>query len=137
MLLRIRVAAWRKDHELIHQLIDAAGMPTSPALMLVVTFARYVLGEIDTASISRAREFASGFDNPRVVALIEQVLAEGFGLRGELDLAVEAVQAAAAQPLVDVEWMTQCPALDDIRDRPEFAQALKTVRARANAIWRG
>jgi len=137
MLLRLRVAAWRGDHQLIRQLIEEAGVPTTPVLMLVVVFAQYVLGDLDTMAIRRARDFSSGFDNPRVVALVEQVLAEGFGLRGETDLAMEAVQLAAAQPLVDVEWMKRCPALDPIRDRPEFAEAFATVKARANAIWRG
>lgn len=136
LLLRIRVAAWRGDHALIRELIDEEEAPTAPVAAFIVAYGRYVVGDIETHMIEAVREFAKTFDNPRVIAMVEQVLAEGFGLRGELDLAVEALQAAAEQPLVDVEWMRRCPALDGIRDRPEFAEALATVKARADAIWK-
>jgi hypothetical protein len=37
---------------------------------------------------------------------------------------------------VDTDWMERCPALDGLRDHPDFAALAAQVRRRADAIWR-
>jgi serine/threonine-protein kinase len=68
-------------------------------------------------------------------SLVDQLVAEAYGLRGEVDRAVACVRDAARTALVDLEWLARCPALEVVRSHPEFARLVDRVQARAAGVW--
>ena len=140
LTLLLRIAGWYRDEPEIRRCLGELGeltTHTSEASVLV-RFARYLLGEVDGATIDR--EFVELVPLPalsaRVRSNLHQLMAEGHASRGDAPRALAHLAAAADEALIDLDWLTLCPLLALLRDQPGFRDVHDRVRSRAEAIWR-
>jgi serine/threonine-protein kinase len=131
---RVRLAAWWRDYPLLRELVEHDAGSSEPARAGLIAVGRYVLGGEDATPAMR--DMMKLWKNPRMISLVLQLSAEGYGLRGETELALECVREASAAALVDVEWLKRCPALEELRKHPGFQQVYNEVYARAMGIWK-
>lgn len=137
--VEMRIAAWRGDLERVRATVPRLP-PTgdNPAARLALLFRSTILGELtQDESFAEFEAVLTRIGNPRFRATCNQVAAEGFALLGRKDVALHYMRASDTDGvLVDADWFDRCPALEAIRDEPEFATLRNTVRLRADAIWR-
>ncbi len=135
---RVRNAAWKRDHDKLDRWARDDTGAQAPGRRMVRFYAEALLGSIDRAGIDKGfAEVLAGNENPRFHALAEQLATEVYASLGDLDTATSHLGNAAANALVDLDWMDRCPLLDPLRAHPAFAQARGAVRARAELIWVG
>ncbi len=132
--MAVRFAAWWGKTEELRDLVQTLAGDPDIARQAMVTFGRYVLGGDDNLGMLRGASKMS--KNPRMISLVAQMCAEGYGLRNQPELAIQCLRDGAAEALVDVEWLERCPALAELRGRDEFKQVYSTVRSRATGIWK-
>jgi TolB-like protein len=134
--IRVRLAAWRRDLDGIRRWSSASAGTGSPNWRLMKLCADGLTGELGDEELRRgfAAVFA-GTQNPRSLALAGQLATEVFASRGQVEEARLHLLRAATSVLVDLAWMDLCPLLAPLRALPDFEEARKRVRARAEAIW--
>ncbi len=137
-LLELRVGLWWRDaakiagaSERLLQLDDARE-PTALEQMLVM-WSRDVRGERCADEI--AGKIGEMIPNPRIATVWWQLLAESSAYHGEERRALEFITRAAAETLVDREWIELCPLFLSLRGQPAYTAAHEQVRERSNAIW--
>jgi serine/threonine-protein kinase len=134
--LDLRAAAWRGDWAELQRLRQGMRELSVFSARFLLTYADYLLkpevGEEDAITLTAER---ADLLAPRLATFAHQVMAEAFGLRGEVLRCREQVELATASALVDLEWLEYCPALASIRELPEFSEILYRVRMRTQAIW--
>lgn len=136
--IELRAALWRHDGAVAHRamaaLVSTLTIPST--IQGLVLVGRYALGEIELEELVAAGEdLPAAGANPRYQTNADQALAEAHAARGQWDLAIEALQRAAASALIDIEWLDRCPLLEPLRVRPEMAAIREAVRARAHTVW--
>ncbi len=136
ILLRMRVASWRKDREEIQrcrlELRDEPNQMGASSSM----FAAVALGEVDALSAlpmfdAMLQERAS----PRFKSLMCQLATELLCLVGHAEHAMRYFLRAADSALIDLDWVDRCPALTPLRALPDFSEGRLKVRTRVEAIW--
>jgi eukaryotic-like serine/threonine-protein kinase len=135
MIVRVRFAGWKGDEAEMREWVEHASAGEGLVASLIASFGRYVLGEQDESMIDAALGFVKGFDNPRMVALIGQLIVEALSTRGNIERGMEVLELIADGALVDVYWLERCPALTNLREHPSFKSAQARVRQRADALW--
>jgi serine/threonine-protein kinase len=138
LALRVRIAAWQGDHEALRRWA-AEGDPVDPRNWRIVRlYAQAIAGELSADEVRRqVGDILAGSRNPRFLSLAAQLAAEMFAARGEVDEARAHLLRAAAEVLVDLAWTDGCPLLAPLRALPEWAEARRRIRARADGIWSG
>ncbi|HUS64431.1 MAG TPA: protein kinase, partial [Kofleriaceae bacterium] len=136
----LRFAMWSGDVPAMRRCVEAteALARHDREAMLLILFGRYVLGEMEPAEIERLfveRVPAAGLGK-RIRSNLHQAMAEGHAARGEMALCLAHLSAAAAEALLDVEWLTRCTLLDPVRETEDFRRVMAQVRARAEEVWR-
>jgi hypothetical protein len=71
---------------------------------------------------------------PRRAAFNAQLRVEVYLVAGEEDHAIDAMLDAAANVLLDVEWLDRCSLLDAIRERPELRGVRRSTALRAARV---
>jgi serine/threonine-protein kinase len=69
-----------------------------------------------------------------------QLMTEQLMLYAHHDAALDAIESAVNEGLIDLSWMRRLRLLDPVRENPRFTAALAVVRSRAErvvAAWRG
>lgn len=136
LLLDIRVQSWYGDFERVRRLISEIPDDDSPMRFFLTMFGQALLGEVPDDTLEPMFEnIASLAINPRYFSMILQFAAEAMAIRGHPDLAIGYIERATESVLVDLEWMDKCPALKELRARPDFIAARRKVKARAEQIW--
>ncbi|HLU66066.1 MAG TPA: protein kinase [Kofleriaceae bacterium] len=133
----LRVALWFGDRDGVRRCIEeaaaVAALPRDGAVL--AQFGRYALGEVAPAEIEASFVRLNERLSARVRSNHHQVMVEGHAWRGERELALAHLSAAAGDALIDLEWMTRCPLLEPLRGESDYRAALEQVRRRAEAIW--
>jgi serine/threonine-protein kinase len=137
MMLRLRVAGWRRDEREIKRCIaKTRDIPAGPTSRPVVLISAGLSGRrIDDEMVDELLDEREGRLNPRYATVTLQVIAEVCAFQGDLDRAMYMITKAADLVLVDIDWIDRCPLFEELRARPEFAPARAKVKARAEAIW--
>jgi serine/threonine protein kinase len=135
-IMYLRMSLWRSRPDMVRALQRGWTSADPPRRRLLELLAGVYLGRVEGTELDRAIEGVMQRDaSPRVASTIQQLATEVLAARGELDAAFEHLRRAAEDVLVDVEWLTCCPVLADLRSRPGFAPLAMQVRQRAAAIW--
>jgi eukaryotic-like serine/threonine-protein kinase len=135
-IIYLRMSMWRGRPDQVRALQRGWGSVDPLRKRLLELLAGAYLGRIDVAALDQALDDATRRDtSPRFASSIHQLATEVLAARGELDAAFESLRRAATDVLVDVEWLTCCPALGDLRAQPGFAPLAMQVRQRAAVIW--
>jgi eukaryotic-like serine/threonine-protein kinase len=135
VILRMRLSLWLGDRDAVDRQLALLGDSGAPVHSMVVGFARYALGVQDDSAIDNTFVFARTFKNSRLLSLIGQFATEAHALRGDHEAALGTLGAAAAESLVDIEWLQHCPVLAPLRADPRFPPIVTKVHGRAEAIW--
>jgi serine/threonine-protein kinase len=134
--VQLRRAGWRRDraelHALVRQFEAGSQASASVAAMLGHVFLADEPPRDGEAIMNRA---LGEHPSVRSLSFGLQLSAEVYGVHGRVEQALEYVTRAAEQALADVEWITLCPALDSLRERPVFAEIQRTVELRAHEVW--
>lgn len=131
--LSMRFAAWWGELDEVRTLVERHAGDGDPARGGLVAYGRCVLGEL--ADLEPLRLVSRGTANRRLSALVDQLAAEAYGVRGETELALRCLEEASCTALVDVDWLARCPALTSVRELPRFRELSERVRSRAAGIW--
>ena len=137
--LQMRVAGWFGDLETVRRCDPSASVPAdSVGYPFFMTQYQGLLGEATAQQLlGRMDEVVDSGAGPRLIAFLRQLTIESLTALGEPDTALEQLRMTAEDAaFVDADWMERCPALDSLRDHPEFGQLTALVRQRADAIWR-
>jgi len=131
--ISIRIANWTGNLARAEKAV--ASMPPSTPAHLFDLSARLLRGEDVTRDLNAAVERYCAMPlSPRIKAVAHQFAAELFAARN-LSIATYHLNAAAAFPLLDIEWVELCPALDPLRETESFATVRRTVRERIAQLW--
>jgi len=135
MSIRCRAALWAGDRATVERLTH--GLLELPIMRgsVVEPACTYTLGEIGAAT-AFARIEARTDVTPRMRSLAWQLMTELLAVAGDREMALSALERAAAGALTDIVWMDRCPVLDTLRDEPRFARAREVVEARAEVVRR-
>ena len=137
--LETRVAGWFGDLDTVRRCRPSSFVsPDNEGFRFFEAWRAALLRE------GTAEELQSGLEallatgvGPRLGSFMRQLAIEALVPLGALDSAFEELRIAVEAPVfVDTDWMERCPALDPLRDRPDFARLTDQVRRRAEAIWR-
>jgi len=135
-LIYLRMSLWRRRPDQVRALQRGWSTVEPPRKRLLELLTGVYLGRIDVDALELALADAMRRDtSPRVASTMHQLATEALAARGELDAAFEYLQRAAKDVLVDVEWLTCCPVLNELRAQPGFAPLAMQVRQRAAVIW--
>ncbi|MBX3269612.1 MAG: protein kinase [Sandaracinaceae bacterium] len=136
LVARLRWALFLDDHAFARELLgglEALGRRAAPAVALY----RYALGEpLADAARQGLEELDAAAPNPRFRSLMLQIVVECAAVAGDVELALDALERAAAGVLVDVHWLDRCRQLAPLRASPRFEAARHTVAVRAAEVWR-
>jgi serine/threonine-protein kinase len=137
-MARARFLLWRRDRALAARVLAEfeAADPAAKSSFLSrnVTELLYVASTGDLRAAARAHlEERIWASEPRAAGLFVQLLSELAGNVGQDELVLSTLRANH-QTLFDVSWLDQCPALDGVRARPEFAAVRERVAETANAV---
>ncbi len=134
--LRCRFAGWRRDEAALRRLVADGLTEDTPNRRLVMLYARAFTGEIDVDEVRRSlQRIVTSTQNLRFLSLTEQLATEIFAGLGEIEEARLHLFRAATNVLVDLEWLDRCPLLAQLRTLPDWDDARRRVRARAEAVW--
>ncbi len=137
--LELRVAGWFGDLETVRRSRPSAFIPPEHEYYRFLEAQRAgLLGEGSSAKLLEHLEsvLLTGA-GPRLDAFTHQLAIESLVPLGDLDNALVQLRVAVGLPaFVDTDWMERCPALDELRAHPDFAELVATVRRRTDAIWR-
>lgn len=134
--LRCRLHAWRRDREALRRFVADGVVEDTPNRRVVMMYARTLAGSADPSEARKQfQRLLTTTQNPRYLSLIQQLATEMFAGIGEIDEARLHLFRAATNVLVDLDWMDRCPLLDELRKRPDWEDARRRVRARAEAVW--
>ena len=136
LLMRMRVSAWRKDHDELRSARDELRGEPSPMALSPEAYAAAMLGQMDPLEAVKPFDAAlGGRISSRFSSLLCQLATEMLGLTGHPEKAMTYFQRAVDTALIDLEWIDRCAALDSMRALPGFTEARLTVRRRVEAIW--
>jgi serine/threonine-protein kinase len=133
--LELRVAHWTSDVERARRTREHVVSGTRTHFFDLS--ARLVVGEdvLDEMEASLSLYFTQPLC-PRLRLFLHQIGAEANAQRRP-DRALAHLEAAGALPLVDIEWIELCPALDPLRATAAFARVRGVVRERVSKMWGG
>jgi serine/threonine protein kinase/tetratricopeptide (TPR) repeat protein len=134
VLQEIRHAAWFGDHEWLQRLAARSRDLSHPIAKIMMSC--WIDTTLDEAAVrERYEQLCGSVSNQRLRTLLRQGGCEIAAWRGFDELALHHLSHAAAEVLVDLDWMDRCPLLERLRGTAAFAEARKWVAARAAAIW--
>jgi eukaryotic-like serine/threonine-protein kinase len=135
-IIYLRMSLWRGRSDQVRALQRSWGLVDPPRKRMLELLAGVYLGRIGVSELDHTLEEAMRLDtSPRFASTIHQLATEVLAARGEVDAAFVYLRRAALDVLVDVEWLTCCPALGDLRSQPGYAPLAMQVRQRAAVIW--
>ena len=135
-IIRLRMSLWRGRADQVRAQQRTWALVDAPRQRLLELLGGVYLGRVGVAELGQALDDAMRRDtSPRFASRIHQLATEVLAARGELDAAFESLRRAAREVLVDVEWLSHCPVLGDLRAQPGFAPLATQVRQRAAVIW--
>jgi TolB-like protein len=136
LLMRMRVAAWRKDREELQFARDVLRGEPNPMLLNPDDYVGAVLGERDVSlALQPFDTLLTGRISSRFGTLLCQIATELLCMAGQPEQAKAYFQRAVDTTLIDLEWMDRCPALAPLRALPGFTEARFAVRLRVESIW--
>ncbi|MCA9709218.1 MAG: protein kinase, partial [Myxococcales bacterium] len=136
-IIRLRMSLWQGRSDQVR----AQGLrweeEVDPArFRLLELLGSVYLGRVGAGELERALQDAmTRNSSPRFASRIYQLATEVLAARGEGDAAFAYLEQAARDLMVDVDWLTHCPVLGDLRLQRGFDALLERVRQRAAAIW--
>jgi serine/threonine-protein kinase len=135
LVMRIRTCAWRGDVATVGKLAEIVD-PQARKLSRLQPglFARAFIGELSPEEVARTYEETPLPASARLRTLRFQMATElwlHFERRGD---ALRALQLAADDSLIDVEWLDHCPLLASLRGSPEHAAARRKAVERGTAL---
>jgi serine/threonine-protein kinase len=135
--VRTRMAGWRGDAEALRRFCaDKSEQFEKPHWRPLTLYVRGLLGEIGEDEIARGfARLLTDTQSPRFITFLMQFQTELHAGRGEVSTAMLHLLRAATSMLIDLEWLDRCPLLESLRSHPDFGEARRRVRARAEAIW--
>ncbi len=132
--MEARFATWRRDLPSVERCRDAIRRSPEQFGFMSLMLDAY-LGERDAAEIEAMSPGAAHGFSPRFTTLADQLIAELLASRGRIEGAMTALNRAADNCLVDLEWLERCPSLEPLRTHPDYLDVHRRVRARADEIW--
>ena len=136
LVSRLRVAAWRRDHDAIRRGLEAVADRDAMQFELFRLPLLAILGEMSVSDALDAFSHHTGqLIHPRFRSFATQLYAETSFLTGAYEVGERILIAAADDMLVDIEWLDHCPALEPMRQRPMYAATRRKVAERARAVW--
>jgi serine/threonine protein kinase/tetratricopeptide (TPR) repeat protein len=135
-IIYLRMSLWRGRADQVRALQRGWSTVDAPRKRMLELLAGVYLQRIDVGVLEQELDAATRRDaSPRVASMFHQLATEVLAARGETDAAFEHLRRAASDVLVDVEWLTCCPVLGELRTQPGFAPLAMQVRQRAAVIW--
>jgi serine/threonine-protein kinase len=138
LAMRMRIAAWRHDHETLKWCRDRIPVDRfGGQLKRLCHYVDLVLGTLDADAYHPATlAMVQASTNDRFTTFALQLCAEAYALIGRADRAAEYVSLASRSALADLDWLERCPALAQMRELPSYPVLQREVEKRAHAIWR-
>ncbi|MEM1414005.1 MAG: serine/threonine-protein kinase [Myxococcota bacterium] len=134
---KLRVGAWSRNARAVEEVLEVLGRDPGPDREMMRVYAQGVLGRLALADVEGVLLGLAGHSrNPRFHTFVRQLLTEVATAQGDAERAGDHLAAAAETSLVDVGWVEACGLLDGLRGDVAFAGVRRTVRARAQRIWR-
>lgn len=136
-MIELRVAGWTGDRDRarrVYSELAQAGEDT-PQIRLALLFGRAVAYEENDDALAELRLQADRIANPRLRALLAQLVAEVMAIRGQPAEALEVIRDALSGVLVDIVWLEHCPVFGEVRRLGGYAEIEATLRRRARAVW--
>ncbi len=129
-----RFATWQGDFERAADLLARAVAPSDPAATMGV---RQMVSKETPVEVRRQimdMVFNNPSNAPRRRVLFGQIETEIAASVGDLSWAIDVLQRAVRDGLIDLSWLDACPVLATLRPDPAFAAARATVAERAQRI---
>lgn len=134
--IRARFCAWRGDREGLERLTVEPHLADSRYSRLVRLYARACAGDASREEVDAFfQKSIADSRSPRNVSFLYQIWAEICAASGWHAEALKHLAESASGTLIDLEWLERCPLFTPLHGRPEYEEARRRVRARANAIW--
>ncbi len=135
-VLEMRVASWSGDLERVRDVAGTVEVDGSAERMIAAAYARMVLGGEDGEAATRELlAMRAKVTNPRFRTLSAQLISEQLVLGGQTRRAVELIDEALSEVLVDLVWLERCPALARLREDPAYPELHARFRRRAREVW--
>lgn len=131
---RLRMHGWQKD--------EAASLACEPLIAgapfetqsMLLAFMEVMSGRTTPEPVTAVLgQFAEANAVARRRAFFQQLVVEIWSANGELDKALDALEASRRAGLSDLAWLDRCPVLDPIRNHPRFKAVRDEVAVRADA----
>lgn len=140
-LLHTRDALWRSDAKTARRLRTLAARSHLPAIprSAIERINAIILGDRSSLGSSSLADRMLPVDAsrpPRRAAFNAQIRTELHMGLGAYDEAIESLFTADENGLVDLTWLSRCPLLAPIRERPELTIIRERVAARAEGVIR-
>jgi serine/threonine-protein kinase len=137
-LIRVRLAAWRRDAAKALKLRDEilAGPPFEAQMSAAGVCTMISSHEIPDAIREFFRNRVIDVD-PRALkrrSFAGQLNAELAGILGDAELGLKSIEDADKARLIDIRWLERCPLLDPIRNDPRFLAVYARVQERAAEV---
>lgn len=133
----LRMGTWRGDRAVLSLALERVQGRSGPVHALLRLYAEAVSGIMPPAAGRAAIEhFLGQVDNPRVRSLVLQVAVEVASATGNPMDAMEYLDRASHEALVDLQWLEKCPLVKPLHPEPRFAAIRQRVRDRAEPLWR-
>lgn len=137
-LERARFALWRRDLATAESALAVVpSHETGPIALARELFEVLARHEPPFDKPAFAAFLAGSQRTPRREAFAAQIEAEVRLLLGEEARALAAIERALGLGLTDLSWLTRCPLLEPLRDRPSFVAGQAALAARARALLVG
>jgi serine/threonine-protein kinase len=137
LVSQFRWALYKADSDAARELHRAIGaLGTSPGEQML-NLGAVAIGEGDPeTALETMRSVPNWLSNRRFTTLMGQIACEVFCAAEMKDTALECLNTAADDILIDVFWLKKCPLLAPLRTEEGFGEAEAKVKKRAAAIWR-
>ncbi len=131
-----RLDVWRDEPRWLDQPPESAA-PEGSIYREVPRIQRSVLrtGELDATDKEQLDDLLDHHgDDSRYLSMLYQLRLETGARAGDRAYALDQLEGAVQAGLVDINWLTYCPLLDDLEGHPRFRDACDTVERRVAGI---
>jgi tetratricopeptide (TPR) repeat protein len=139
LMMKARISMWRRDRHAVKAIYDRAtalGLNRNSVSHRLMYIVGEAVLEMRTARAQDlfVREERAGLASRTRRTFVYQLSAEANAYVGDLQGALEAIERAVKEGLVDTFWLDRCPLFDDLRGSDGFEAAREIVQCRARRV---
>lgn len=136
MLARVRNCMWTGRLDKLPSVAPESPADQPGGWAVLIAMVDYLRGDAPASSMHQLEAFALLAGNARLAVASSQFAAEGHATTKNFSEAIASLQRAYARGLIDIDWLSNCPSFDELRDDERFVEVDKNVKQRAAKLWR-